>query len=216
MGMDSLKFTLSPDSPFMRGMSRAADLMLLNLMFLVTSIPILTIGPSLAALYSVVFTFGTDSENGVIRRYFQSFRECFKSAFLIWLLLLIVAGMLLLDVHLLNWVGGIVSVATVFLWVLLGIELLAACIAFPLVSRFQNTVWGTVRNALILGLAHLPRTAAMAVMWLFPVTVLVRMPLTFFYAGFIWVVIYFAGAAYLSSLMLRKVFVPYIPKEESE
>ncbi len=49
----------SLDSPIMRAMSRLADLVGLNLLFLLTSIPIFTIGPGLAAMYTVVFRMGT-------------------------------------------------------------------------------------------------------------------------------------------------------------
>lgn len=211
-----MRFSLSPDSLFMRGMSRVADLVLLNLLFLFTSIPLITIGPSVAALYSVVFSFGTEREDGVIRRYFQSFRECFRTAFLTWILIAVVAGILLLDILLMNWIGGMASLATVLFQALLGIELLTACMVFPLQSRFQNTVYKTVQNALILGFAHLPRSVVMLVLWLLPAFLFVRMPLMFFYAGFIWVVIYFSFAAYLSSLLLRSVFKPYLPREEEK
>ena len=52
----------SPDSLFYRTMSRVADLMLLNLCFLFTSIPIITIGASYTAMYTVIFRFDTDRE----------------------------------------------------------------------------------------------------------------------------------------------------------
>ena len=57
----------SLDSPFMRAMSRVADLMILNLLFLITSIPLVTIGAGLAALYTVIFRMGTDQEGGVFK-----------------------------------------------------------------------------------------------------------------------------------------------------
>ena len=64
----------------MTAMSRAADLMLLNLFFLFTSIPIVTIGPSAAALYTVVFRMGTRREQGTVRAYFRAFRDNFRQA----------------------------------------------------------------------------------------------------------------------------------------
>ena len=52
----------SPDSRFMRVMSRAADLILLNLCYLLTCLPLFTIGAASAALYAVCFRFGTAEE----------------------------------------------------------------------------------------------------------------------------------------------------------
>ena len=82
----------SPDSRFMRYMNRLADLMLLNLMFLLTSIPIVTIGASLTALYSVCFRLGTVREGGTVRDYFRAFRENFGEATKLWLLALLLGG----------------------------------------------------------------------------------------------------------------------------
>ncbi|MCI6435817.1 MAG: YesL family protein, partial [Clostridiales bacterium] len=65
----------SPDSKFMQAMARIADLVILNLLFLVSCIPLVTIGAASAALYTVCFRFGTDREQGVCRSYFRAFRE---------------------------------------------------------------------------------------------------------------------------------------------
>ena len=61
----------------MRYLNRFADLMILNLLFLLTSIPIFTIGASLTALYSVCFRLGTDREGSTFRDYFAAFKENF-------------------------------------------------------------------------------------------------------------------------------------------
>ena len=79
----------APDSRFMRYLNRFADLMILNLLFLLTSIPIFTIGASLTALYSVCFHLGTDREGSTFRDYFAAFKENFRQATALFLLLLL-------------------------------------------------------------------------------------------------------------------------------
>lgn len=204
----------SPDSKFMQALSRGADLMLLNLLFLLTCIPVVTIGPSAAALYRVIFAMGTAREDGIIRPYFRAFRENFLSALKAWLILLGVAAALSLDLLLAIRLGGIFIWFSLVFAILLAMELLAAAMLFPLLSLFQNSTLGTLKNALVLGLGQLPRAAAIAALWVFPLVVLWCMPLTFFYAAFIWIVIYFSGAAFLASLLLKPVFAPYLPNEE--
>lgn len=204
----------SPESRFMQGLSRAVDLVLLNLVFLITCIPIFTIGSSLTALYSVVFAMGSAQEDGAIRTYFRSFRENFKSALVIWAIDLFVTAALVLDLLLINRLGGVFVWFTAVFGLLLILDFLSSSIVFPLLSLFDNSILGTIKNCLVFGLGQLPRAAAVAAMWLFPVLVLWRMPLTFFYAGFAWVFIYFSVAAYLSSLLLKPVFTPYLPVEE--
>ena len=73
----------------MRYLNRFADLMILNLLFLLTSIPIFTIGASLTALYSVCFHLGTDREGSTFRDYFAAFKENFRQATALFLLLLL-------------------------------------------------------------------------------------------------------------------------------
>ena len=79
----------SPDSVFMRAMSRIGDLMLLNLLFLLTCVPIVTVGAAVTAMYSVTFRFDTDSEASVIRSYFRAFRADWKQSTAIWLIILL-------------------------------------------------------------------------------------------------------------------------------
>ena len=79
----------TPNSRFMRYLNRLADLMILNLLFLLTSIPIFTIGASLTALYSVCFRLGTDREGSTFRDYFAAFKENFRQATSLFLLLLL-------------------------------------------------------------------------------------------------------------------------------
>lgn len=213
-----MRTIFSPDSKFMRGMNRAADLMILNLLFLLTCLPIVTIGPSVTALYSVVFAMGTSREGGTVKPYFRSFRENFGISCRVFLILLAVAAALAADMVLCAKLPGMLSFLTAAFGILAAAELLAAAMIFPWMSAFQNTVMENLKNGLILGIAHLPRAAVVAAMWIFPVVVLIYMPLTFFNAALLWVVIWFSGAAYLSSLLLRRVFAAYgyVVEEEAE
>ena len=88
----------SPDSKFMTVMSRVGDLVILNLLVLLTSIPIFTIGASVTALYTVCFRFGTDREQPVFRSYFRAFRDNFKQATQIWLILLVCGAACCFDI----------------------------------------------------------------------------------------------------------------------
>lgn len=206
----------SPDSGFMRGLSRAADLVILNILFLVCCIPVVTVGPAVTALYTVVFAMGTSRESGTVIPYFRAFRENFKTAVLVWLVLLAVGVLLALDVTLAAKLGGVLASVNVVFWILLILEWMAGCIVFPMMSLFQNTVKGTIRSGLVIALGQLPRTLAVSLLWALPWIVLARMPLTFFNAAFIWIAVYFAAAAYFSSLLLRKVFAPFLPEDAFE
>lgn len=86
--MDTL---FNPNSRVMRAMAMGADLVILNMMFLVCCIPVVTIGPAVTALYRVAYALGTNRENGVFRPFFRAFRENFVIALKIWLMILAAA-----------------------------------------------------------------------------------------------------------------------------
>ena len=81
-------------------MGRIGDLIILNVLFIITSIPIVTIGASFTALYQVILKLydKEEKETIVVRSYIRSFKEHFKRSTLIWLVLLIVGALLIFDV----------------------------------------------------------------------------------------------------------------------
>ena len=79
----------SLDSKFMQAMSRVADLIILNVIYLVTCLPVVTIGAAGTAMYTVCFRLGTDREGSLVKGYFRAFRDEFRQATLIWLFLLL-------------------------------------------------------------------------------------------------------------------------------
>ena len=78
----------SIESKAVQALGRVADLMLLNILFLLTSLPIVTAGAAWTALYDVCFRITSDRDEKLIRHYFRAFRENFRSSTGIWLVLL--------------------------------------------------------------------------------------------------------------------------------
>lgn len=205
----------STDSRFMRYMNRLADLMILNLLFLLTSLPVFTIGASLSALYTVCFRLGTDREGSTCRDYFAAFRQNFGQATKLWL-----AGLL--------WGLGTAACTLMYYamtgWrhylfvpfaVLFGAVILIFGYVFPLQSRFENDGKTTLKNAMLLCLGYLPRSVLMGALNVFPFVLLFTDLLTFLKAAFLWVILWFAAAAYANTLILKKVFAPYLKEEEN-
>ena len=87
----------SLDSKFSQIMGRVFDLMMLNIIFLIMCIPIVTIGANFTAMYYVTLKMIKNEETYIFRTYWKSFRENFKQATAIWLILLAVLIVLILD-----------------------------------------------------------------------------------------------------------------------
>ena len=82
----------SPDSKIMQVFSRLADLVLLNILFLITCLPVFTIGAAVTALYTMCFRLMREEYSGIIRSYFKAFRDNFKTATAAWLLVMLAAA----------------------------------------------------------------------------------------------------------------------------
>ena len=66
------------DSPVMRFLSRVCDLMILNLLCLICCIPIITIGASITALYSVTLKMVKGEETYIVKGFFHALKQNFK------------------------------------------------------------------------------------------------------------------------------------------
>lgn len=207
----------SPDAPIMRGMSRIADLMILNLLFILTSVPIVTIGAASTAVYTVCFRFGSERESGVVRSYFAAFRDNFKTATTVWIMLLIVTAALILNgLYFFLQVSSWLFYLIILFAMLLIVDLLILSYAFPLLSQFENKSLGTIKNALFLSIGYLPRSILIAAINLLPWILLLFHPWTFLQFAFVWVAFYFGLAAFINTLILKRVFARYMPEEDSE
>jgi len=200
----------SPDSAFMRAMSRVGDLLILNFFFLLTSIPIVTIGAGATALYTVCFRFDTDKEAGIVGSYFRAFRANWKQATIIWLILLVCGGSACLNVFLFYSLSGVFRYLAVLFALLLALLLLTAGYTFPLLSRFDNPVMTTLKNAFALSLGYLLRSVLMMLLNLLPFIVFLTDVYLFFQTAFLWAAVYFSAAAYLNSRLLRPVLDRYL------
>lgn len=202
------------DSPLMRFLTKIADLMVLNILFCVTSIPLITIGASWTALYSVTLKMVRDEEGSVSRSYFRSFRQNFRQATLLWLGVLVVLALLVLDIRVLNGMAG--GTAPGLLRV--GVEILALLgimvlqYLFPSLARFEASLADTLKNACMMVLAHLPKTALMTAAAVGAVWITLINNTTIAVGLMVWPLIGFSLMAFGNSGILRRIFDNYVPK----
>ena len=202
------------DSPLMRFLTKIADLMVLNILFCVSSIPLITIGASWTALYSVTLKMVRDEEGSVSRSYFRSFRQNFRQATLLWLGVLVVLALLVLDIRVLNGMAGGTAPGLLRVGVeilaLLGIMMLQYL--FPSLARFEASLADTLKNACMMALAHLPKTALMTAAAVGAVWITLINNTTIAVGLMVWPLIGFSLMAFGNSGILRKIFDNYVPK----
>ena len=191
------------DSPMMQGLSKVADIILLNILTVLLSIPVVTAGAAVTALYDAMWRIIRD-EGGIYKNYFKAFKSNFKQATVIWLLILVVGGLLVFSI--LFYVSNEMMVPLVISSLFFLLWAITVAWVFPLQSRFTNPVKDTIKNAMLCGLAHFPRSLAMSILNLLPWVVFLFLTSMFFQMGFIWISVWFGLVGYLNMMLLRKPF----------
>lgn len=202
------------ESALIRMTVRLGELVLLNVCFLICCLPIVTIGAASTALYTVCFRFGTNQEKNAVGSFFRAFRQNLKQGTLLWLIVgVLCAGVCWLVLVFLR-ASGMARFGLLPSLILLLVCLIIESYVFPLLSLFDNTCRGTLKNALILGLGHLPRSVCVAAVNLAPVLLLLADFLLFLRLSIFLIFLYFSAAAYINTFLLRKVVAPFLPQEE--
>ena len=208
----------SLDSPFVQFMNRVADLMWLNILFLICCIPFITIGASTTAMYYVTLKMVRNEESYITKSFFKSFRQNFRQATVIWMIFVVAGGILLLDYRIISGQTGAGigsgtagTVMQVLLIAVLFFYIFTLIFVFPLLSKFDNTIKNTFKNALFMSIRHFPVTLGNVSLLIIIVLLMYKIPLMLLLSF----LLVYSTAAYISSLMFVRVFDNYIPSSES-
>ncbi|MCM1192824.1 MAG: DUF624 domain-containing protein [Butyrivibrio sp.] len=168
----------SLDSPLMQALNKVADLLWLNVLTLLCCLPVVTIGASLTAMNYMALKMARNEECYITRGFFKSFRENFKQATIIWLIFLVVIVVLAADFIIMG--SGTESGLAKVLWgVIMAVAFLVAATflyVFPVLAKFDNTVFRTVKNALMMSLMQFPKTIIMLVAYVAPSVLFFLLP----------------------------------------
>lgn len=160
------------DSPIMHFLGRVADLMILNLATLICCLPVVTIGASLTAMHYVLLKMVRNRESYIVRSFFKSFKANFKQATIIWMIILLLLVVFIMDLRIINDSSlGFPQVLKIMVYALLMVAYMVICYVFPVLSRFENTVVKTMKNALFMAILSFPKTVLMMVVYLLPLAI---------------------------------------------
>ncbi len=205
------------DSGFFRVLSRVADLMILNLIFVVCCIPIVTIGPALTAMYYVTMKMAANEEGYIIRGFFKSFRQNFRQALIIWVIMLLIGCLLATDLLILrDATGTVFRLMRVFILATGIVYFMVMTYVFPILAKFENSVRATLKNALFMAILDFPRTVLMLAITVAAVFITLLNSYTFWYGLLVWIMLAFSCIAYVNSRFFIQIFKKYIPQEEED
>ena len=163
--------------------SKLFDLWMLGMLWLLCSIPVLTIGASTTALYYAV-THSVKSDDGYASHmFFRSFRRNFRQATILWLVLVGLFMLMRLNTGILmaltEGTPGLVMIG--FYTAVMVYIVLTGCYMFPALSRFEMDTFWFLRIAIYMGVRYIFTSlmlllivgGAAALIWRFPILILV-------------------------------------------
>jgi len=208
---------MNPDGKIMNFLSKLGDMFILNILYLICCIPIITIGAATTALYYNTLKMAENRESYVWKEFLRVFKENFRQATIIWLLLLAAVGVLFINVVFGGGLNAQLSSIVAIVSIVVGIFLIMTGVyVFPLLARFDNTVFGIIKVALLISIRHFPSTVVIVAVHGLPL-LLAFVSLQAFIQG-VGVVLLFSVSilAYIESKLFSKIFVRYYPKEKIE
>ena len=156
-------------SPFIRLLNRIADLLILNLLTLLMCLPVVTAGAALTAMHYVLLKLVRDEEGYIVQSYFRSFKRNFLQATALWVIFgalwaLMASTLTMILQGSANYPIWLPSAILVTALLLLTVTIYA----FSLLSRYDNSVYHTLFNAVSLTFGELLRSLEMLVITLVP------------------------------------------------
>lgn len=152
-----MKF-FSVDGGLYKFMTRLWDMIKLNFLWLLCSLPIVTMGAATVAAYSVTLKMVDETEGYVGRQFFKAFKENLKQGIPLGLLALFCSYVVYLDFELFNKVEGNPIMFLIFGIVAAFVFGMSFIYAFPLSARYENTLIGTLKNSVNVATRYFLRT----------------------------------------------------------
>jgi uncharacterized membrane protein YesL len=195
----------NPENKFWNFMGKITDVACMSLLWLITSLPVFTIGASTAAFYSFTLDAVQDEEGRVWSSYFSAFRENFKKATVLWLMQLVLTVFLLVNLYaawhfyLAKGIVGLVllSLALCGLFVCVGTGLYL----YPIVVSYDFPVKKVIADSFIMAVGNPHVTISVMLIFLLAGAATVWISgLFFFWTGL---------AVFFSSYLIWGLFLKY-------
>ena len=155
------------DNPIWRFVGRIWDLFILNILWIVCSIPIVTFGASTTAMYYCTLKIARDRDSGgIFSMFFHSFKDNIIQSTIIWVIMAIIGGILFFDIRFFSVYAPInntvikmivftITCFLIMLWMFIFLYV------FPIQAKFINPIKQTFKLALFMSVKHLVRTVIM-------------------------------------------------------
>lgn len=204
---------MSIDSKFYKIMSQFVDIMLINVLFLITSIPIITVGASFSAVSTLYINYTVGNTDQIIPQYFKAFKKNFKQSTIIYIILSIFSTLLIINWMLFpNYEGPLKWGVLITLFIFSTIVYIYSLIIYPYIAKFHNSLAQASKNILWMFVDNVVSISGMGLMTFLPVIVMIYYPWTLPIFLYYFMFFGFSLIVYVNTLILNNIFEKYISK----
>lgn len=202
---------LSINSPVIKFLNKVADLLFLNVIFVISCLPLFTIGAASTALYTVTLKLIRGDSPYILRTFNKAFKNNFKQATILWLLTCVLSTFFLLDYRfiMLLSIGQRSVLLLLFIFFIFIYDMLGNYI-FPVQARFESPIKYNLKNAFIISISSGPYTLLLIFLQIVEFAIIYILQteelLLLLPIGLLF---YFSIRAYLRSLIINRVFKKY-------
>ena len=206
---------LSDTSPFMTRIGQICVLAILNILWLICCLPVITAGASSAALATVLLQYPQQTVGSAFIDFFTAFRKQLRSATPVWLILLVFGAGLAVDYRFLMIQGltDSLPVMAVFFLLLFVYGFLLVW-TFPVLAVLGGSTAAVLRYAMLLAVAYLWRSLLCAALMLLPLAMALLYAHLFAQTLIFWLVIGFALIVWVQILLIQKPLREYAEKKK--
>jgi len=191
-----------------RGLDAFGNMFAINVLFVLTSLPIFTIGASLTAAYSMSMRLQEDKEETVLAGYLSEFRRNFKQSTLTFLIIVAAGGIMYAEFLVAQMQGQSSMLGQFYTAVLIletiGMTLLLPFL-FPLIAAYENSFWMTFKNAFYMSIGYTWSAVKIIVAWAAPVIICLVYPVIFITIWYLWLLLIFGAVIWGTSHTVRSV-----------
>lgn len=198
------------DNGIMQLFSRAFDVIVLNIIFVICCIPIVTIGASLTAMYSITLKMIKKEEPNIIIGFLKAFKQNFKQGTIVGMIAIIIGLFITIDLRIIAIIGDDrLKVFQVLCYIVAIWGYIMFLYAFPILARFVHTTKEVLKNSFMISIMNFKWTILLMILNVPFMLMLVYSGVSMLLLFTILIICGFSSLALIQSFILNKIFEKY-------
>jgi uncharacterized membrane protein YesL len=202
---------LGNDSLIGRFLGKIGDIIYLNILFVIFSIPVITLGASYTAMEYTFMKQLREADTPIFKTFIGSFKSNFKQSTLSWIIVIVLGLIVSVDISAFSEGSALASTPLYYFFILLGVILgFVSIYIFPVIGSFKNSLKNLWVQSFFLAAKNVPFTLLMCLIIIVPLVFTNYSGAYFIFFASLWLVFGFGLIGYIFSFIFMRIFKPYL------